>query len=103
MLRLHRLADSEFRAAVRWYRRESDQVALRFQHAVLDLMSRIEVQPDFFGMLESISESTQVRRARVSGFPYVVIFELTGLEIMVFAVAHTSRRPGYWRRRQRMD
>ena len=100
-LRLHRLAEGEFREAIRWYRMEAGEVAMRFHQAVFDTLSQIESDPSAFPVLETIGEATHLRRARVFGFPYVVIFELLDQEIYVFAVAHTSRRPRYWRRRER--
>jgi hypothetical protein len=44
---------------------------------------------------------TAYRWVHVSRFPYVLIFrsQPPGVILMV-AVAHTSRRPGYWRRRR---
>jgi len=38
----------------------------------------------------------EVRRALMSVFPYALIFLELKREIRVIAVAHTSRRPGYW-------
>jgi hypothetical protein len=35
----------------------------------------------------------------LSGFPYSVIFQLEDDIILVVAVAHAKRRPGYWRKR----
>jgi len=40
------------------------------------------------------------RYIRARRFPYLLIFNTQpGGEIFVVALAHTSRRPGYWRRR----
>lgn len=100
-LRLHRLADSEFRDAIRWYRAESSDIALRFHQSVVETLTRIEVNPQSFPVLETIGEATHIRRARVFGFPYVLIFELLDQDVYVFAIAHTSRRPKYWRRREK--
>lgn len=32
-------------------------------------------------------------------FPYVVIYEMTGEQVIIIAVMHTSRRPRYWESR----
>ncbi len=40
-------------------------------------------------------EDLVIRRARLSRFPYAVIFMALGTEIRVLAVAHAKRRPGY--------
>ena len=101
ILRQHRRAEAEFRGALAWYREESVEVAIRFHAAVLETLNKIESDPERFSVLETLGEATHIRRARVMGFPYVVIFELLEAELFVFAIAHTSRRPGYWRRRKR--
>lgn len=41
----------------------------------------------------------KLRRLLLHRFPYALIFELRRDECVVWAVAHTSRRPGFWRRR----
>jgi toxin ParE1/3/4 len=41
----------------------------------------------------------KLRRLLLHRFPYALIFELGHDECVVWAVAHTSRRPGFWRRR----
>ena len=40
-----------------------------------------------------------VRRRIVRRFPYSILYTLEGDEVVVLAVAHQSRRPGYWTRR----
>jgi len=40
-----------------------------------------------------------IRRCRLSRFPYSVIYVPEPEEILVIAVAHMHRRPGYWRDR----
>jgi hypothetical protein len=32
-------------------------------------------------------------------FPYVVAYRTIGAQVTILAFAHTSRRPGYWRKR----
>ena len=36
------------------------------------------------------------RRFLMDGFPYAVHYRLEGQYVLIVAVAHTSRRPGYW-------
>lgn len=40
------------------------------------------------------------RRWLLTRFPYSLIYTIAGDEIRVLAVAHYSRRPGYWRGRR---
>jgi len=42
------------------------------------------------------AESQAVRRAVARRFPYAVFFTETDTGILVLAVAHAKRKPGYW-------
>ena len=43
--------------------------------------------------------ATNLRRLLLKVFPYRIIYRVEGEEIVVYAVAHVRRRPGYWRQR----
>lgn len=40
------------------------------------------------------------RKLHVRRFPYSVIYALHNEEVVIVAIAHQRKRPGYWRRRQ---
>lgn len=67
-----RAAEQELVAAAQWYRRISET-------------------PDHH---PRYMRST--RRYLLRGFPFFVVFRATETEVVIIAVAHTSRRPGYW-------
>lgn len=91
----HRLAGREYRDARDWYAVRSASVAERFRIAVDRAAGRIAAEAESLPVL-----SGPYRRVRVRGFPYLLIFRRRSPEVfMVVAVAHTSRRPGYWRGR----
>jgi plasmid stabilization system protein ParE len=41
----------------------------------------------------------EYRRYLMGRFPYSVVYRIEGHQILVFAVAHLHRQPGYWRAR----
>lgn len=41
-------------------------------------------------------EMPEVRRRKISGFPYQAVYILRGDTIVILAYAHEKRRPGYW-------
>ena len=41
-----------------------------------------------------------LRRVFIRRFPYSIIYALRGEEIVIVALAHQRKRPGYWRGRQ---
>lgn len=91
----HRLAAREYRLARDWYTSRSAGVGKRFTTAVGDAIVRIEQSPESLADLIG-----PYRWARVRGFPYLLVFREQSPEwILVVAVAHARRRPGYWRRR----
>jgi toxin ParE1/3/4 len=92
----HRLAAREYRSARDWYRQRSIEVAQRFGAAVDRAAERIVADAESLPVLTGA-----YRYARVARFPYVLVFRRLETDVvMVVAVAHTSRRPGYWRRRR---
>lgn len=40
-----------------------------------------------------------VRKRFVAGFPFKLLYSIEGEAILIVAVMHQSRRPGYWRKR----
>ena len=95
-VRFHRLAAREYRSARDWYRKSSETVVSKFRDAVDKAIARIEKNADALPLL-----TTGYRYVRVARYPYILVFRRRDdHSVMVVAVAHTSRRPGYWRRRK---
>ncbi|HEX6984686.1 MAG TPA: type II toxin-antitoxin system RelE/ParE family toxin [Planctomycetaceae bacterium] len=94
-VQFHRLAATELRSAVAWYRERDAALADRFLTGVNAAVERIEHDPDSLPI-----ERRHFRRCRVQRFPYRLIFERhDDGTILIVALAHNRRRPGYWRRR----
>ena len=88
----HRLAVQEFVTARRWYRRRSPQAESRFVAAVADALARAETNPLRAPVYRGNQRWQLLRR-----YPYVIYFEPMGpAMIIVYALAHARRRPGYW-------
>ena len=92
-------AEEETREAAAWYEQQRPGLGLEFLAAIDTAIQRIRRAPAQFSRLETLPEEESVRRALTDRFPYAVIFEEGEEEIRVLAVAHTRRRPNYWRRR----
>ena len=88
-IRLAPLAQREFREARSYYRQRSPTVASKFATAIRDRLDEIAQFP-----LSSQKTSVAARRrAVVSGFPFVILYEVRAHEIYVASVFHTSRAP----------
>jgi plasmid stabilization system protein ParE len=94
-LRLHPEAEQEYLAALAWYRERSPTAAKQFQNAVKQAGRTIQRAPQrwpfYFG---------DFRRYALHQFPFSLIYREMIAEVVVFAVAHGSRRPGYWKDRK---
>ncbi|MFO0870349.1 MAG: type II toxin-antitoxin system RelE/ParE family toxin [Pirellulales bacterium] len=98
-LRVLSTAEAEATDAACWYDDQSIGLGELFLAEYAAALSAIEVDPLRFSLLET-EPTGRFRRCILRRFPYAVIFEVLFQEILVLAVAHTSRRPGYWRDRE---
>ena len=87
-------AEEEMAEAARYYEQRSGGLGelfpLRIKAAAGELADRPKACP-------VVRE--QIRRKLVRQFPYAVLFREDEDEIVITAVAHRRRRPGYWIRR----
>ncbi len=103
ILKLHRRAEAEIREATAWYGSKAEGLDRKFLGAVHDALEELESYPQRFAKLETLAEDAPFRRTLLKGFPYLIVYEVFENEVFVYAVAHASRRPNYWRRRKRSD
>ncbi len=91
----NRLAIKDYREAREYYAARSPDTAVRFIEAIDAAVTRILQAPESLPVV-----SGKYRRVRVEKFPHSLIYyERAENDIRIVAVAHPSRRPGYWRRR----
>jgi len=92
---LHDEASSEYDAAFDWYLERSPDVALRFDSEVQRAMDEIASAPRRWAR-----GSFGARRFLLRGFPFLLIYRERSFDIIeIVAIAHTSRRPNYWKAR----
>ena len=77
------------RAAMAW--------APNFHDAVVRAIELIGTHPDIGALRPG---RLPHRRLLVAGFPYQIVYRVRDTDLYVIAVAHTSRRPGFWQGRQ---
>jgi len=88
----HEAAASEYDAAFDWYLERSPDSAIKFGAEVERALTQIVQAPKRWA-----SGSHSTRRFLLRQFPFVLIYrERPSAAIQIVAVAHTSRRPGYW-------
>ena len=94
-LRLHPAAAAETEAAYAWYMERSPPAAELFVAALEQAFHRISESPERWPRLRG-----SVRRYVLRRFPFSVVYQVRPDIIVVVAVAHHRRRPGFWFSRQ---
>ena len=89
-------AAQELTEAVRWYETTRPSLGADLYDAVKATIDGIERQPEI-GSTDYADRSS--RRVMVARFPYHVVYRLHGEDIVILAIAHMKRRPGFWKRR----
>lgn len=89
-------ASDELTEAVRWYETRRAGLGSEFFDAVVATLALIETRPEIG---KTTSTDSQTRRVLVTRFPYQVVYRLRPTEVVIVAIAHLKRRPGYWKNR----
>jgi plasmid stabilization system protein ParE len=84
----------EIEEASRWYERRSPSAAIGFTDAIDAAVAQIHRLP-----LAWSPYAMDTRRYVLRGYPYYVVYRADPSRVVIIAVAHTSRRPGYWHSR----
>jgi len=63
------------------------------------VVRRIQLLPQSAPRWPSIEASLEIRRAKVERHPYLVVYAVLEDQLVVLAIAHSSKQPGYWRER----
>jgi plasmid stabilization system protein ParE len=95
-IRTDSLASLELAEAVRWYELKRPGLGGELLDEVARAIDRLALNPDA-GNPTSADRNT--RRLLVSRFPYQIVYRIHPGEIVVVALAHLKRRPGYWKHR----
>lgn len=80
--------------AIAYYDRISVDLGNRFNLALWDAIEQVLQAPDAWP-----SMGARARKRNLNRFPYGVVYRTQADVVLIIAVAHLHRRPGYWRRR----
>jgi ParE toxin of type II toxin-antitoxin system, parDE len=95
-LRLHHEVAAEIEEAYRFYDLRDDGLAERLAEEISRVRSLIEEHPRMYQRT-----GAKYRRAPLDVFPFAIVYREYQTESIMFALAHYSRKPNYWRRRTR--
>jgi plasmid stabilization system protein ParE len=97
LLRQHPSASTEVAEAAAWYDDRKPGLGDDFLDEMERSLAVIAEAPSRWPRVGGLVE--EVRRVQLHGFPYAVIYRVGARDVLILAVAHMRRRPGYWRRR----
>lgn len=95
-LRFHPLVAEDLKAAVGWYDDISPGLGDRFRIAVEQRFDSVAEFPESFGIVFQ-----NARAARISVFPYLLLFEYLMDAVHILGVFHSASNPAKWRGRLR--
>ena len=87
-------AEEELTAAALWYESREAGLGRRLRDEVARVLARMAEDPTLWREREG-----GYRRVNCPNFPYYIPYIIRGDRIVVVAVAHGHRRPGYWKER----
>jgi toxin ParE1/3/4 len=98
LFQLHPSAIEEIAEAAHWYEDQVNGLGERFLAALESTLELAEDRPSIGAVWTStvLPGNIPARRLRVPGFPYQVIYLVEGEHIVILAVSHFRRMPGYW-------
>lgn len=96
-LRIHRLAVREIDHEVDFYESCSRGLGAELQDEI-DVV--LETILQFPRAAPQWRDRSNRRAAVLDRFPFTVVYQINADEIVILALAHTSRRPGFWASRR---
>jgi plasmid stabilization system protein ParE len=93
-LSVHPDAEQELRAEIIYYDDRSGSVGDHFVQVIRAAVATVRDSP-----ARGSVYLHDTRRLVLREFPFSVIYRASSKQIVIYAFAHTKRRPGYWRSR----
>ncbi len=86
---------TEAEAAARWYAERSPAAGVGFDDEVEAAEAAIAAHPEAWPRFDHGTRRYLLRR-----YPFSIVYQFDVNRIVIVAVAHAKRRPGYWKHRR---
>lgn len=93
-IRYHPLFDCDVREAAEWYDKRSEGLGDAFVEIVRESVNKVIADPQRFA-----NSNAGLRYVKTLRFPYIVLFDVIGSELVFLGVVHTARSMEKWRER----
>ena len=90
----HPEAQIEYRQAALYYEKRQVGLGARFSEDIEATIRRLASNPGQWRILEE-----DIRRCLADVFPYGVLYTIENDYVLIIAIMHLSREPGYWKDR----
>lgn len=90
----HTQAAEEMRAAAAYYEAQEPGLGNAFLDDIEQALQSIQQFPQLWSVYDG-----EYRRYLLKRFPYGLVYRLDVARILIVAVAHLHRKPGYWQDR----
>jgi len=78
-----------------WFRQYSTESQDAFSRTLQESLERIGAFPEM-----APANRRGFRRLPIRGYPYSIVYRIENNAVVVVAIAHASREPGYWEERR---
>jgi len=90
-IKISEFAQRELEDAIFFYELQQQGLGLNFKNNVRSSIKRIVKHLNAWPV-----ERGEVRKCYLHKFPYKILYSIQGENIVVLAIAHQHRKPGYW-------
>lgn len=89
-------AEEDYEEGYEWYFEQSERAAVGLERAVDSAIKKITEKPATYPRCGS-----RYQFVTMKPYPYRLVYRVDGERVIVVAMVHGSRRPGFWRSRDR--
>ena len=93
--------EEEFRYYIRWYENESDGLGDRLWTEIQAAIDLIALHPAIGEAVPRLDRRRRIKQVPLRHFPFLLVYREHEDHLEIVALAHTSRKPRYWRERLR--
>ena len=83
------LAEKEIEESIEFYESRSKGLGKQFLTYLKSYLKVLKTNPELF----EIKKQPGYREMTLVKFPFVIIYEIIGVEIIIYSIFHTSRNP----------
>lgn len=85
-------ARQDILTAYQWYEAQQHGLGERFIAALSNRLDDLSQHPDYYSFIAADPENI-LRDVALNQFPYLVVYEISGNEVIVYAVHATHKKP----------